>query len=278
MRKKNKKISYKMLNSFLLTVSVMLFLISYMFENPASSWVVFSGIIINVIILVLRIMLQYSRRKSVKFELCAIFISVYLFCFNNVYQAYWIGLIAGVFSYFNHSNLLIKPVLNKTFSRICSCTYHRFLNSNTEFVNVSDIKTGDFLQLFSGETVPCDGIVKAGSGTVNGMCVTGDSKILNINKGDKLFAGFSVLSGNLIIEVLNPVLESSLSKTISCILESGKHKTKKEKKLSNISLIVSLVLLASSVIFTLWCASYFSRMPLRIRIVSSTDGSPTVTG
>ena len=64
-----------------------------------------------------------------------------------------------------------------------------------------------------------------------------------------ILAGFSVLSGNLIIEVLNPVLESSLSKTIGCILESGKHKTKKEKKLSNISLIVSLVLLASSVIF-----------------------------
>ena len=36
--------------------------------------------------------------------------------------------------------------------------------------------------------------------------------------------------------------------------------------------------IASSVIFTLWCASYLSRIPSNIFMVSSADGSNTVTG
>ena len=52
------------------------------------------------------------------------------------------------------------------------------------------------------------------------------------------------------------------------------------KYLSAIYLDESLtaLLIASSVIFTLWCASYLSRRPLKISIASSSVGSPTVTG
>ena len=160
MKFKNKKLSYKMLNSFLFTLSVLLFLVSYMFVEPANYWVLFSGIIINSIILILRIMLQLVKRKSVIFEIAAIAISIYMFCFRNVYQAYWIGLIVAVFSYVNHTNLFIKQGFNETFTKICACTYRRYATTDTEFVNVSEIKSGDFLQLFSGETIPCDGVVK----------------------------------------------------------------------------------------------------------------------
>ncbi|MBO5454345.1 MAG: hypothetical protein J6A69_10375 [Clostridia bacterium] len=251
MKIKNKKLSYKMLNSFLLTVSMLVFLVSFMFESPVSSWVILSGIIINCIAVILRIMLQYTKMKSVIFEVTTILISIYMFSFGYVYQAYWVGLISVIFSYINHSNLFIKPLLNETFSKICSCTYRRYFNSDTEFVNVSEIRVGDFLQLFSGETVPCDGIVKAGSGTVNATCVTGDNRILNINKGDKIFAGFTVLSGKLIVESTNTVLESSLSKTIHCVMDINKTKTPKEKKISAISVVVSLVLFAVLAIFIL---------------------------
>lgn len=241
MKFKNKKLSYKMLNSFLFTLSVALLLISYMFVEPANYWVVFSGIVINSLILVLRIMLQTVKKKSVIFEIAAIVISLYMFCFKNQYQAYWIGLIAAFFSYVNHSNLFVKQGFNETFTKICACTYRRYATSDTEFVNVSEIKTGDFLQLFSGETVPCDGIVKAGSGAVNAMNVTGDSKILNINKGDKIFSGYIVLSGKLIIETTASVSDSSLSRTMRGILDIGKDRTPKEKKVFGISLLVSLI-------------------------------------
>ncbi len=242
MKFKNKKLSYKMLNSFLFTLSVLLFLVSYMFVEPANYWVLFSGIIINSIILILRIMLQLVKRKSVIFEIAAIAISIYMFCFRNVYQAYWIGLIVAVFSYVNHTNLFIKQGFNETFTKICACTYRRYATTDTEFVNVSEIKSGDFLQLFSGETIPCDGVVKAGSGTVNAMNVTGDSKILNINKGDRVFSGYIVLSGKLIIETTAPVSDSSLSRTMKLLLDMCKERTPKEKKLFTMSMLISVIL------------------------------------
>ncbi len=242
MKIKNKKISYKMLNSFLFTLSVVLFLVSYMFVDPGNYWVIFSGIIINSVILILRIMLQSVKTKSVIFEIITIAVSIYMFCFKNEYQAYWISFMVALFSYLNHSNLFLKQGFNETFTKICSCTYRRYISSDTEFVNVSEIRAGDFLQLFSGETVPCDGIVKAGSGTVNAMSVTGDSKILNINKGDRLFSGYTVLSGKLIVETTASVSDSSLSRTMRCILDIGKDTTPKEKKIFKINLLISVAL------------------------------------
>lgn len=241
MKKKTKKVNYKLLNSFLFTMSLLLFFVSFMFESPGNRTVLVIALIFNSLILVLRGMLQFVKGRSITFEILAFLISVYLFVWGNIYQAYWCSIISGVFSYLNHSNMFFKSVLNETYLRIINGTYHKYVRSETVFVKATKIKQGDLLELVSGETVPCDGYVKVGAGSINTVCVTGDNKIVNIGKGDLLFAGFTVLSGKVIVETTNTVADCSLSKTIRCISEITKEKTKKESKIFVLQNIISLI-------------------------------------
>ena len=52
---------------------------------------------------------------------------------------------------------------------------------------MDEIENGAMLELYSGEIIPVDGIVKAGTGTVNTANITGESKIVSVTKKDKVF-------------------------------------------------------------------------------------------
>ena len=56
-------------------------------------------------------------------------------------------------------------------------------------IPAEEVKVGDILRVLPGETVPVDGIIKAGQTSVNQAVVTGESLPVDKTAGDEVASG-----------------------------------------------------------------------------------------
>lgn len=70
-------------------------------------------------------------------------------------------------------------------------------HAEIETVPLNQIVKGDCLSVKAGEVIPCDGQVLSGSGQVNEAILTGESKLLNKQINDMVYAGARLINGEL---------------------------------------------------------------------------------
>lgn len=94
------------------------------------------------------------------------------------------------------------------------------------FVRLDEIKPGDFLQISAGERLSVDGVVCAGTSTLNRSLVTGESEAVQIKTGDWVEAGTLNISGSITIEVKRDARHSFLAEVSDLIAsaENGRGK------------------------------------------------------
>ncbi|MGZ0017765.1 heavy metal translocating P-type ATPase [Yeosuana sp. AK3] len=80
-----------------------------------------------------------------------------------------------------------------------------------ESIQVYDIVKGDRLLIRNEELIPVDSILIKGSARIDYSFVTGESKMVTKNSGDKLFAGGKQLQGSIEVDVLKSVEQSYLT-------------------------------------------------------------------
>lgn len=78
-------------------------------------------------------------------------------------------------------------------------------------VQVYDIKKGDRLLIRNEELIPVDCILIKGNANIDYSFVTGESKTVSKQSGDKLFAGGKQLDGSIEVDVLKSVEQSYLT-------------------------------------------------------------------
>ena len=80
-----------------------------------------------------------------------------------------------------------------------------------ESIQVYDIEKGDRLLIRNEELIPVDCILINGNARIDYSFVTGESKIVSKQSGDKLFAGGKQLDGSIEVDVLKSVEQSYLT-------------------------------------------------------------------
>jgi len=80
-----------------------------------------------------------------------------------------------------------------------------------ESVQVYDIEKGDRLLIRNEELIPADCILIKGKAQIDYSFVTGESKTVSKQSGDKLFAGGKQLNGSIEVDVLKSVEQSYLT-------------------------------------------------------------------
>ncbi len=80
-----------------------------------------------------------------------------------------------------------------------------------EAIQVYDIKKGDRLLIRNEELIPADCILIKGHANIDYSFVTGESKTISKQSGDKLFAGGKQLDGSIEVDVLKSVEQSYLT-------------------------------------------------------------------
>lgn len=103
-----------------------------------------------------------------------------------------------------------------------------------ESIQVYDIKKGDRLLIRNEELIPVDCILIKGKARMDYSFVTGESKTVSKESGDKLFAGGKQLGGSIEVDVLNSVEQSYLTQLWSNDV------FKKDKELSFTSITNSI--------------------------------------
>ncbi|MCB9294872.1 MAG: cadmium-translocating P-type ATPase [Lewinellaceae bacterium] len=106
---------------------------------------------------------------------------------------------------------------------------HRVDGGQVTDVKVSELKKGDVILIKPGEKIPADGVITEGESSLNESMLTGESKPVSKEKGDKVIGGSINGNGSLKVEVEGTGEDSYLSKVINMVQEAQGRKSKTQK-------------------------------------------------
>ncbi len=107
----------------------------------------------------------------------------------------------------------------------------RLKGEKEEYTALSELNVGDRLLIRNNEIIPADSILLSGKGMIDYSFVTGESKAVEINSGDKIFAGGKQLGNSISIETIKPFNQSYLTE----LWNSDTFKKFDDSYISNIS-------------------------------------------
>ncbi len=99
-------------------------------------------------------------------------------------------------------------------------------NGQIVAVSLDAVKAGDIAVVRAGERVPIDGTVITGETTLDTSALTGESLPRTAHTGDAVVGGFVNLTGLIRVRASGTAAESTLSRILHIVEDSGKRKAK----------------------------------------------------
>lgn len=153
----------------------------------------------------------------------------------------------------NISSLFVEQVMSvKNNSRIPSI-------SEFKPCDVSEIKSGDFVLLRSGERAMIDGVVLSGQASVDNSSINGESVPVGISKDDALLSGALCAEGSVIYKATSSFQGSFLNKLSKLLSNASFARAQIEELANKISSHFGWAILALCVVsFVFWSAANIS--------------------
>jgi cation-transporting P-type ATPase C len=85
---------------------------------------------------------------------------------------------------------------------------------------LTSVQPGDLVAVYTGERMPVDGTVEAGTATVNEAPITGESMPVFRNGGDTVYAGTVLLAGDLRVRVVHVGADTAVGRLIRRVEEA----------------------------------------------------------
>ena len=101
-----------------------------------------------------------------------------------------------------------------------------------EQVDPDEVETGTVIVVQPGEKVPIDGVVVDGTATINTSALTGESLPRDVAPGEEIISGCINLSGLIRVRTTKPFGESTVSKILELVENSGSRKSHSEQFIS----------------------------------------------
>ena len=128
------------------------------------------------------------------------------------------------------------------------------IKNNTEcLINISDLQKNDIFIVKSGESIPCDGIIIEGKGSINESTLTGESLPVDKSINSEVFTATILESGFIKCKATNIGKDSSLSRIINLVENAASSKSPSQKTADKIaSIFVPSVIFISLITFLIW--------------------------
>lgn len=101
-----------------------------------------------------------------------------------------------------------------------------------EQVDPDEVEPGTVIVVQPGEKVPIDGVVVDGTTTINTSALTGESLPRDVAPGEEIISGCINLSGLIRVRTTKPFGESTVSKILELVENSGSRKSHSEQFIS----------------------------------------------
>ena len=96
-------------------------------------------------------------------------------------------------------------------------------------VSPEELAVGDVVVVTVGEAIPVDGVVSKGNGLVDVSSLTGEFVPISVKEDSEVFSGCLVKEGTLYIKVSKEYKDSTVSKILELISNSGEKKSKADR-------------------------------------------------
>lgn len=118
-------------------------------------------------------------------------------------------------------------------------------------VSPETLKIGDVIVVRPGEKVPLDGVVEEGDSFCNTAALTGESKLREIGPKSEVLSGFVNQSGTITVRVTKPFSESTASKIIDMVKNSGEKKAESEKFITKFAAVYTPIVVGVALLTAL---------------------------
>ena len=88
---------------------------------------------------------------------------------------------------------------------------HRINQEKEEIVKISEVKEQDKLHIFNEEIIPCDGTLTSEKAVIDTSFITGESALVNLKKGARIYAGSKLIGSSIFIDVLTTTDQSKFA-------------------------------------------------------------------
>ncbi|MBF1063099.1 MAG: heavy metal translocating P-type ATPase [Prevotellaceae bacterium] len=112
-----------------------------------------------------------------------------------------------------------------------------------------DVMIGETVVVKAGEKIPLDGTVLDGRSSLNTVALTGESMPREVKPGDMVISGCVNINGVLRIKADKSFGESTCSKILKLVEESGEHKSKSETFIRRFARIYTPVVVLLALVF-----------------------------
>lgn len=128
--------------------------------------------------------------------------------------------------------------------------------SETIMVDPADLRVGDIAVVLPGEKVPTDGVITAGSSSLDESMLTGESAPVDKTAGDEVFGATVNQQGRLEIEVTRVGTDTTLAQIVRLVEDAQATKAPVQRLADQVSRVfVPAVLILAAVVFVVWFAA-----------------------
>ena len=136
----------------------------------------------------------------------------------------------------------------KELARLLPNTATRVIGDRIEEVPISELREGDVVLIRPGERVPADGVVRQGASAVNESMITGESRPVDKQEGDKAIAGTVNGSGSLRLEVTGTGERTALAGIMRLVEQAQTSRSRAQALADRAAFILTLVALGAGVV------------------------------
>ena len=124
-------------------------------------------------------------------------------------------------------------------------------DGNLEQVDPDEVETGSIIIVQPGEKVPIDGVVVEGESTINTSALTGESLPRDIAEGEEIISGCINMTGVLKVRTTKAFGESTVSKILELVENSGMRKSRSEQFISRFARVYTPIVCYSALALAL---------------------------
>ena len=124
----------------------------------------------------------------------------------------------------------------------------RIRDGAEERVPIGALQAGDLVLIRPGESVPADGVIRAGASSLNESMITGESRPVKKREGDAVIAGTINGEGSLRVEVTSTGEETKLSKIMRLVADAQRSKSRAQHLADRAAQLLTGVAIAAALL------------------------------
>ena len=120
--------------------------------------------------------------------------------------------------------------------------------SGEEEVSIQSLTPGDIIIVRPADRIPMDGVILDGSSSVNQAPITGESKLIDKNRGDEVLSGSINGQGALRVQVSKHAQDNTIQRIIQMVTEAQENKAEQVKYIDRFAAVYTPIVFALAIL------------------------------